>query len=194
MINKTCSSQYFDRFFAFSFLGCFAMLSSGRSIFHCSSWGQIEELNVLMQLSIGLLFTFRLLSWDWVGMVLWIWIMFSIFYCTAGKLKRSRNLRGAFTFLSWLRWIWSVGCISVAVDLYIVSFDMTDRCCFWKTVLCWFGLLGRLAWELAHMLFQRWVQMGFSSLEVSCGVSELTRLWMLCRVDPRGLVRLSGQE
>ena len=41
------------------------------------------------------------------------------------------------------------------------------------------------------MLFQRWVQMGFSSPEVSCEVCELTRLWMLCRVDPRGLVRLS---
>jgi hypothetical protein len=29
-------------------------------------------------------------------------------------------------------------------------------------------------------------------MEVSCGGCELTRLWMLCRVDPHGLVRLSG--
>ncbi len=42
------------------------------------------------------------------------------------------------------------------------------------------------------MLFQRWVQMGFSSPEVSCGGCELTRLWMLYRVDPRGLIGLSG--
>ncbi len=48
-----------------------------------------------------------------------------------------------------------VDCISVAVDRYIVSFDVTDRCGFWKTVLCWFVLLGRFAWELAHMLLQR---------------------------------------
>jgi hypothetical protein len=34
---------------------------------------------------------------------------------------------------------------SIVVDRYIVSFDMTDRCCFWKMVLCWFGPLGRLA-------------------------------------------------
>ena len=34
--------------------------------------------------------------------------------------------------------------------------------------------------------------MGFSSPEVSCEVCELTRLWMLCRVDQRCLVRLSG--
>ena len=31
--------------------------------------------------------------------------------------------------------------------------------------------------------------MGFSWPEVSCGGCELTRLWMLCRVDPRGLGR-----
>jgi hypothetical protein len=34
--------------------------------------------------------------------------------------------------------------------------------------------------------------MGFSSPEVACEVCWLTRLWMFCRVDPRGLVRLSG--
>ncbi len=85
-----------------------------------------------------------------------------------------------------------VDCIFVAVDRYIVSLDVTDRCCLWKTVLCWFALLRRFAWELAHMLFERWVQMSFSSLEGSCGGCELTRLGMFCRVDPRGLVHLSG--
>ncbi len=48
-----------------------------------------------------------------------------------------------------------VDCISVAVDRYIVSFNLTDRRCIWKTVLCWFGLLGRFAWALHHRLFQR---------------------------------------
>ncbi len=36
------------------------------------------------------------------------------------------------------------------------------------------------------------LQMDFSSSEVSCRGCELTRLWILCRADPRGLVRLSG--
>ncbi len=43
------------------------------------------------------------------------------------------------------------------------------------------------------MLFQRWVQMGLSSPEVSCWGCELTRLWMLCRVDLRYLVGLSRE-
>ncbi len=38
-------------------------------------------------------------------------------------------------------------CNSVAVDRYIVSFDMTDRCCVCKMVLCWFGSQGRFAWS-----------------------------------------------
>ncbi len=80
----------------------------------------------------------------WIWMVLWILMLFSIFYCTAGKLKQCRNLRGPFTL--------SLDCdgsvvITVVVDRYIVSFDMTGRCCFWKMVLCWFGLLGRLVWS-----------------------------------------------
>ncbi len=53
-VENACSSQYFDSLFAYSLLGCCEMLSSGRSIFHCSSWGQVEELNVLMRLWIGL--------------------------------------------------------------------------------------------------------------------------------------------
>ncbi len=36
-VDNACSSQYFDSLFAYSLLGCFEMLSSGLSIFHCSS-------------------------------------------------------------------------------------------------------------------------------------------------------------
>jgi hypothetical protein len=35
--DKACSSQYIHSLFAYSLLVCFEMLSSGRSIFHCSS-------------------------------------------------------------------------------------------------------------------------------------------------------------
>ncbi len=52
-VDKVYSSQYFDSLIPYSSLGCFEMLSSGRSIFHCSWWGRVEELNVLMQLLIG---------------------------------------------------------------------------------------------------------------------------------------------
>ncbi len=94
-----------------------------------------------------LLHSFQSLSWGWVWMVLWIQMLFSIFYCTAGKLKRCQNLWGPFTL--------SLDCdgselanhSSVVVDRYIVSFDVTDRYCFWIMVLCWFGLLGRFAWK-----------------------------------------------
>jgi hypothetical protein len=53
-VDQACLSQYFDSLLVYSLLGCFEMLSLGRSIFHCSSRGQIEELNVLMQLLIDL--------------------------------------------------------------------------------------------------------------------------------------------
>ena len=36
-VDKECSSQCFDGLFVYSFLGCFEMLSSGCSIFLCSS-------------------------------------------------------------------------------------------------------------------------------------------------------------
>ncbi len=36
-VDKACLSQYFDSLFAYALLGCFEMLSSGRSIFHCPS-------------------------------------------------------------------------------------------------------------------------------------------------------------
>jgi len=143
------------------------------------------------RLACNLLHSFQSLSWGWVWMVLWILMLFSIFYCTAGKLKRCRNLRGPFTLFLDRNGSEEVDCNSVAVDRYIVSFDDWSLLRLENgSVLVWF--LGTLRLELAHMLFQRWVQMGFSSPEVSCEVCELTRLWMLCRVDPRGLVRLSG--
>ncbi len=78
---------------------------------------------------------------------LWILMLFPIFYCTAGKLKRCWNLRGPFTLSFNCDGFEVVNCNSVVVDHYIVSFDMTDRCCFWKMVLCWFGRLGRVAWS-----------------------------------------------
>jgi hypothetical protein len=53
-------------------------------------------------------------------MVLWIPMLFSIFYCTAGKLKQCRNLRGPFTLCLDLDGSEVVDCNSVAVD---VSFD-----------------------------------------------------------------------
>ncbi len=72
-------------------------------------------------------------------MVLWILMLFSIFYCTAGKLKSvCRNLRGPFTLCLDRDESEEVDCNSVAVDRYIVSFDMIDRCCVCKMVLCWF--------------------------------------------------------
>ena len=36
-VDKACSSQCFDGLFVYFLLGCFKMLSSGRSIFFCSS-------------------------------------------------------------------------------------------------------------------------------------------------------------
>jgi hypothetical protein len=68
-------------------------------------------------------------------MILWILMMFSILYCTAGKLKRCRNLREPFFLSLDCDGSEVVNCDSVVVDCYIVSFDMTDR---------WFGLLAAL--------------------------------------------------
>ena len=63
-------------------------------------------------------------------MVLLILMLFSIFYCTAGKLKLCRNLREPFTLSLYCDGSEVVNCNSVVVDRYIVSFDMTDRGCF----------------------------------------------------------------
>jgi hypothetical protein len=97
-VDKACSSQCFDRLFVYSLLGCFEMLSSGRSIFLCSSWGQVEENSMCWcccRLACNLLHSFQSLSWGWVWMVLWILMLFLIFYNTARKLKifRGSSLR-----------------------------------------------------------------------------------------------------
>ncbi len=100
---------------------------------------------------------------------------------------------GAVHFVSRLRCIWSswvllrrarsieiVDSNSVAVDSYIVSFDMTDGCCVWKRVLCWFGSLGRFAWSWLICCFNcehRWafLRLRFLARHASwqdCGCSE----------------------
>ncbi len=113
------------------------------------------------------------------------------------KIEMMSNLRGPFPLSLDCNGSEVINCNSVVVDRYIVSFDMTDRCCFWKMVLCWFGLLGRFAWSELICCFNAEYRsyavstLGVSSPEVSSGGCELTRLWMRCRVDPRGLARLS---
>ncbi len=57
----------------------------------------------------------------------------STFYCTAGKFE---IFGGRFTLCLDRDGSEVVDCNSVADDRYIVSFDMTYRCCVWKMVLC----------------------------------------------------------
>ena len=102
-------------------------------------------------------------------MVLWILMLFSIFYCTAGKLKQSRNLWGPFTLSLDCDGFEVVNCNSVVVDRYIVSFDMTGRCCFWKMVLCWFVLLGRFAWSKLICRFNAEYRWAFLRLRFLAG-------------------------
>ncbi len=75
-------------------------------------------------------------------MVLLILMLFSIFYCTAGKLKQCRNLRGPFILCLDCYGSEVVDCNSVVVDSYILSFDMTDRCACGK----WF-CAGLVLWD-----------------------------------------------
>ena len=122
-------------------------------------------------------------------MVLWILMLFSIFHCTAGKLKLCRNLRWPFILFLDHDCDGSevVNCNSVVVDRYIVSFDMTDRCCFWKMVLFWFGLLRRFAWSKLICYFNaeyRWAFLrlrflaGGASLQDSgCSVESIRVVW-----------------
>jgi hypothetical protein len=65
-------------------------------------------------------------------MVLWILMLFSIFYCTAEKLKRCQNLRGPFTLSLDCNGSELVNFSSVVVDRYIVFFDTTNRCCYYR--------------------------------------------------------------
>ena len=102
-------------------------------------------------------------------MVLWILMLFSIFYCTAGKLKRFRNLRGPFALSLDCDGSEGINCNSVVVDRYIVSFDVTDRCCFWKMIQCWFGLLGRFAWSKIICCFNAEYRWAFLRLRFLSG-------------------------
>ncbi len=96
-------------------------------------------------------------------------MLFSVFYCAAGKLKRCRNLRGPFTFKLFLYFDGSevVDCnpgLKWIPGVVFIFFDMTDCCCFCKVVLCWFGLSGLLAWsELIHCFDAeyRWAFLSF---------------------------------
>ncbi len=63
------------------------------------------------------------------------------------KIEMMSNLRGQFALSVDCIGSGVVNCDSAAVDRCIVAFDMTDRCCFWEKVVCWFGLLGRFAWS-----------------------------------------------
>ncbi len=63
------------------------------------------------------------------------------------QLQAAAVSHGGHDTVTWPGYSEVVNCNSVVVDLYIVSFDLTDRCCFWKMVLCRFGLLGRFAWS-----------------------------------------------
>jgi hypothetical protein len=100
-------------------------------------------------------------------MVLWILMLISIFYGTAGKWKQRRNLRGQFTLSLDCNGSEVVNGDSAVVDRYIVPFDMTDLCCFCKMVLCWFCLLGRFAWSQLIGCFNteyRWAFLRLRSL------------------------------
>ena len=71
-------------------------------------------------------------------------------------------------------------------------FDVTDCCCFWKMVLCRFGISGVSAWSGRMCCSDAEYRWAFLRRGFSCGGCDLTRLWMRCRVDVRGLVGLSG--
>ncbi len=90
-------------------------------------------------------------------MVLWILMLFSIFYCTAGKLRQCRNLLGPFFLSLDCDGSEVVNYNSVVVDRYIVSFDMADR---------WFGLLDALLGVSSYAVPEyRWA---FLRLRFSC--------------------------
>ncbi len=70
------------------------------------------------QLACNLLHSFQLLSWDWAWMFLWILMLFSILYCTAGILKQCRNICWVITLCLDCNGSDVVDCISVAVGRY----------------------------------------------------------------------------
>ena len=131
--------------------------------------------------------SFQSLSWGWIWMGLWIVMLFSIFFCTVGKLRWCRNLRGPFTLCLDRDGSEVVDCISVAIDRYIVSFDLIDCCCVWKMVLSWFGSLGRFAWSWLICCFNaeyRWafLRLRFLARHASwqdsgCSVESIRVVW-----------------
>jgi hypothetical protein len=106
-VDKVCSSQYFDSFFAYSSLEWYEILSSGRSIFHCSSRGQVEELNVLIQLLIGMYFpsfiSIAVLRLGLNGFVDSDAVFNFLLHCR--KIETMSKSSKAVHFVSRLRWI-----------------------------------------------------------------------------------------
>ncbi len=104
---------------------------------------------MLMQLSIGLYFisflSIAVVRLGLNGSVDSDAVFSFLLHCRT--IEAMSNLRGVFTLSLDCDGSEVVNCNSVVVDRCIVSFEMTDLCCFWKTVLCWFGLLGRFAWS-----------------------------------------------
>ncbi len=98
-----------------------------------------------------------------------------------------RNLRGPLTLSLDCDGSEVVYCNSVVVDRYIVSFDVTDRCCFWKMVLCWFCLLRRFAWSKLICCFNteyRWAFLRLRFLagdaswqDSACSVQSIRVVW-----------------
>jgi hypothetical protein len=147
-------SWYLDSLFAYSLYRCVEMLSSGRSIFRGSSRGQVEDVNVLMQLSIGLYFTLfisiAILRLGLNGSVDSDAVPKLLFHCR--KIETMSKSSGAVHFVSRLLWIRSNNCIPVVVDLYIVS-------SIWLIAVAsggWIsaGLAFPLCLEYAHILLQ----------------------------------------
>ncbi len=157
------------------------MLSSGRYIFHCSSWGQVKELNGMMQLSIVLYFTsfisiavFRL---GLNGSVDSDAVFNFLLHCR--KIEMMSKSSGPVHFVSWLQWIWSSKlqfCCGWSLHC-VFQYDWSLLLLKNGSVLVWSFWTLRLEW--ADMLFQHWVQIGSSSPVLSCRGCELTRNWII---------------
>jgi hypothetical protein len=102
-------------------------------------------------------------------MVLWIVMPFSIFLLHWRKIETMSKSSGAVHLSLDCDGSEVVNCNSIVVDCYIVSVGMTDRCCFWKRVLCWFGLLGRFAWSKFICCFNAEYRWAFLRLRFLAG-------------------------
>ena len=129
---------------------------------------------------------------DWVWMALWILTLFQSSYFTAGKLKQCRNLRGPFTL--------SLDCYGFEVIIAFLLWLIFTLCLRydWLLVLLEDGSVlvwpFCCAWSMLTYCFNAEHRCAFSSPEDFCGGCELTRLWMLCRADGRGLISFSERE